>query len=1034
MKGNFNLSEWALKHQSFVWYLMFVALLMGVFSYMKLGREEDPSFTIKTMVIQTRWPGATVDETLEQVTDRIEKKLEELDSLDYVKSYTRPGESTVMVFLRDTTSAEAIPEIWYQVRKKIDDIRGQFPQGLQGPAFNDEFGDVYGSIYAFTADGFSMRQLRDYVEKVRVDIRSVEGLGKVEMVGQQDEVIYLNFSTRKLAALGLDQRQVVQSLQSQNAVTPAGVIEAGPERISVRTSGQFASEKDLAAVNLRLNDRFYRLSDIADITRGYTDPPKPLFRYNGKPAIGLAIAMKKGGNIQAFGKALHERMDATTAELPVGVGVHKVSDQAEVVDKAVGGFTSALFEAVIIVLVVSFISLGVRAGLVVACSIPLVLAMVFVFMEYSGITMQRISLGALIIALGLLVDDAMITVEMMVTRLEMGETKEQAATYAYTSTAFPMLTGTLVTVAGFVPIGLNNSSAGEYTFTLFAVIAVAMLVSWVVAVLFAPVIGVHILSSNIKPKSEEPGRVGRAFNSSRIWAMRHRWLAIGITLVLFAASLFSMQFVQSQFFPSSDRPEILVDLNLPQNASVNETRKVVNRFEASLKDDPDIERWSTYIGQGALRFYLPLDQQLENPFYAQLVIVSKGLEERGALTARLQKRLREDFVGIGSYVQPLEMGPPVGRPLQYRVSGEDVDKVRQHAIELATLLDKNSHVGEVIYDWNEPGKVLRIDINQDKARQLGLSSEDVANLMNSVVSGSAVTQVRDDIYLINVVGRAEDAERGTPETLQNLQIVTPSGASIPLLAFATVGYELEQPLVWRRDRKPTITVKGAVRDEIQPTDLVKQLKPEIDKFAAGLPVGYKVATGGTVEESSKAQGPIASVVPLMLFLMATFLMIQLHSVQKMFLVASVAPLGLIGVVLALIPTGTPLGFVAILGVLALIGIIIRNSVILVTQIDAYEISGYLPWDAVVEATEHRRRPILLTAAAASLGMIPIAREVFWGPMAYAMIGGIIIATLLTLLFLPALYVAWYRIKEPTDEQRREADEKKDQDGELATGH
>ncbi|EPN20243.1 efflux RND transporter permease subunit, partial [Pseudomonas syringae] len=934
MKGNFNLSEWAIKHQSFVWYLMFVALLMGVFSYMKLGREEDPSFTIKTMIIQTRWPGATVDETLEQVTDRIEKKLEELDSLDYVKSYTRPGESTVFVYLRDTTNAKAIPEIWYQVRKKVDDIRGQFPQGLQGPSFNDEFGDVYGSIYAFTADGFSMRQLRDYVEKVRADIREVPGLGKVEMIGQQDEVLYLNFSTRKLAALGIDQSQVVQSLQSQNAVTPAGVIEAGPERISVRTSGQFASEKDLAAVNLRINDRFYRLSDIADITRGYTDPPKPLFRFNGKPAIGLSIAMQKGGNIQAFGKALHERMDATTAELPVGIGVHKVSDQAEVVNKAVGGFTSALFEAVIIVLLVSFVSLGFRAGLVVACSIPLVLAMVFVFMEYSGITMQRISLGALIIALGLLVDDAMITVEMMVTRLEMGETKEQAATYAYTSTAFPMLTGTLVTVAGFVPIGLNNSSAGEYTFTLFAVIAVAMLVSWVVAVLFAPVIGVHILSANIKPKSEEPGRIGRAFNSSMLWAMRHRWLAIGITVGLFAASLFSMQFVQNQFFPSSDRPEILVDLNLPQNASINETRKVVDRFEASLKDDPDIERWSTYIGQGSVRFYLPLDQQLENPFYAQLVIVSKGLEERGALTARLQKRLRDDFVGIGSYVQALEMGPPVGRPLQYRVSGESIDKVRQHAIELATLLDHNPHVGEVIYDWNEPGKVLRIDINQDKARQLGLSSEDVAKLMNSVVSGSTVTQVRDDIYLINVVGRAEDAERGTPETLQNLQIVTPTGTSIPLLAFATVGYELEQPLVWRRDRKPTITVKGSVRDEIQPTDLVNQLKPEIDKFAAGLPVGYKVATGGTVEESSKAQGPIASVAPLMLFLMATFLMIQLHSVQKMFLVASVAPLGLIGVVLALIPTGTPLGFVAILGVLALIGIIIRNSVILVTQIDA----------------------------------------------------------------------------------------------------
>ena len=1020
MKGNFNLSEWAIKHQSFVWYLMFVALLMGVFSYINLGREEDPSFTIKTMVVQTRWPGATMDETLEQVTDRIEKKLEELDSLDYVKSYTRPGESTILVNLRDTTDAKAIPEIWYQVRKKIDDVRSQFPQGMQGPFFNDEFGDVYGSIYAFTADGFSMRQLRDYVEQVRTEIREVPGLGKVEMIGQQDEVLYLNFSTRKLAALGLDQRQVVQSLQSQNAVTPAGVIEAGPERISVRTSGQFASEKDLAAVNLRLNDRFYRLSDIAEISRGYTDPPKPLFRYNGKPAIGLAIAMKKGGNIQDFGKALHQRMTDATADLPVGVGVHNVSDQAEVVEKAVGGFTSALFEAVVIVLIVSFVSLGVRAGLVVACSIPLVLAMVFVFMEYSGITMQRISLGALIIALGLLVDDAMITVEMMVTRLELGETKEQAATFAYTSTAFPMLTGTLVTVAGFVPIGLNASSAGEYTFTLFAVIAVAMLVSWVVAVLFAPVIGVHILSTNLKKKPEKEGRIARGFNSSMLWAMRHRWLTIIITVLLFVGAVFSMQFVQNQFFPSSDRPEILVDLNLPQNASINETIKAVDRFEATLKDDPDIVRWSTYIGQGALRFYLPLDQQLENPFYAQLVIVSKGLEERGGLTERLNKRLRDEFVGIGSYVQALEMGPPVGRPLQYRVSGENIDKVRQHAIELATLLDSNPHVGEMIYDWNEPGKVLRIDINQDKARQLGLSSEDVAQLMNSVVSGSAVTQVRDDIYLINVVGRAEDAERGSPETLQNLQIVTPGGTSIPLLAFATVRYEMEQPLVWRRDRKPTITVKAAVADDMQPTDLVKQLKPDIDKFSAGLPVGYKVATGGTVEESSKAQGPIASVVPLMIFLMATFLMIQLHSVQKMFLVASVAPLGLIGVVLALIPTGTPMGFVAILGILALIGIIIRNSVILVTQINIYERDGYLPWDAVAHATQHRRRPILLTAAAASLGMIPIAREVFWGPMAYAMIGGIIIATLLTLLFLPALYVAWYRIKEPSDKDREQA--------------
>ncbi len=1013
MKGSFNLSEWALRHQSFVWYLMFVSLLMGVFSYLNLGREEDPSFTIKTMVIQTRWPGATQDETLLQVTDRIEKKLEELDSLDYVKSYTRPGESTVYVYLRDTTKAKDIPDIWYQVRKKIQDIRGEFPEGIQGPGFNDEFGDVFGSIYAFTADGLTLRQLRDYVEQVRAEVREVPNIGKIELIGTQDEVLYLNFSTRKLAALGIDQRQVMQALQSQNAVTPAGVIEAGPERISVRTSGQFASEKDLQNVNLRINDRFFRLADIANIERGYVDPPAPMFRYNGETAIGLAIGMKAGGNIEVFGQLLKEKMTSITADLPVGVGVHTVSDQAVVVKKAVGGFTSALFEAVVIVLVVSFISLGIRAGLVVACSIPLVLAMVFVFMEYSGITMQRISLGALIIALGLLVDDAMITVEVMVTRLEMGETKEQAATFAYTSTAFPMLTGTLVTVAGFVPIGLNASSAGEYTFTLFAVIAVALLVSWIVAVFFAPVLGVHILNSQkVKAHETEPGRVGRAFEHGLLWCMRHRWITVIGTIVLFILSVVGMRFVQNQFFPSSDRPEILVDLNLPQNASIEETRKAVDRLEATFKDDPDIVSWSTYIGQGAIRFYLPLDQQLQNPYYAQFVIVSKGLEERGGLMARLQERLHKDFVGIGTNVQSLEMGPPVGRPIQYRVSGKDIDQVRRHAIELATLLDSNEHIGEMIYDWNEPGKVLRVEIAQDKARQLGLSSEDVANVMNSIVSGVPITQVNDDIYLIDVVARAEDSERGSPDTLQNLQILTPNGTSIPLLAFATVRYELEQPLVWRRDRKPTITIKASVPGEIQPTDLVAQLKPKIDEFASKLPVGYEVATGGTVEESAKAQGPIRQVVPLMLFLMATFLMIQLHSVQKLFLVVSVAPLGLIGVVLALVPTGTPMGFVAILGILALIGIIIRNSVILVTQIDEFEAQGYSPWDAVVEATNHRRRPILLTAAAASLGMIPIAREVFWGPMAYAMIGGIISATLLTLLFLPALYVAWYKIREP----------------------
>ena len=1011
MNGKFNLSEWALKHQSFVWYLMFVAVVAGIFSYINLGRAEDPSFAIKTMVIQSKWPGATVDETRLQITDRIEKKLEELDSLDYVQSYTRPGESTVFVFLKDTTKADAIPHIWYEVRKKIGDIRGDFPQGIQGPGFDDEFGDVYGTIFAFTGDGFTMRQLRDYVEQVRTGIRDVPNRGKVMTIGEQDETFYLDFSTRKLAALGLDQQHILESLQEQNAVTPAGVIEAGPERMSVRTSGQFHSVEDLAAVNLRVNDRFYRLADIAEITRGYVDPAAPMFHYNGKPAIGLAIAMIDGGNIQEFGKQLQQRIDDLTAQLPVGVGVHMVSDQAQVVEEAVSGFTSALFEAVVIVLAVSFISLGLRAGLVVAISIPLVLALVFVFMEFTGIAMQRVSLGALIIALGLLVDDAMITVEMMITRLELGETKEQAATFAYHSTAFPMLTGTLVTVAGFVPIGLNNSSAGEYAFTLFAVIAVAMLVSWVVAVLFAPVLGVHILSAKVKPKPEKPGRLAQAFDTALLWCMRYRWTTIGATVLMFVLAVFGMGLVQNQFFPASDRPEILVDLNLPQNASIQETLKVTQRFEESLKGDDDIVRWSSYIGEGAIRFYLPLDQQLQNPFYAQLVIVSKGLESRDALIERLNKRLREDFVGVGSFVHTLELGPPVGQPLQYRVSGPNIDLVRKYSIDLASVLDANPNVGETIFNWNEPGKVLRIDIAQDKARQFGLSSEDVAHVMNSIVSGAAVSQVKDNIYLINIVGRANSNERGTPETLLNLQITTPSGTSIPLLAFATVRYELEQPLIWSRDRIPTLTLKASVRGSMQPTDLVKVLKPEVDKFAANLPEGYNVQTGGTVEQSAKAQGPIAKVVPLMLFLMATFLMIQLQSVHKMFLVVSVAPLGLIGVVLALVPTGTPMGFVAILGILALVGIIVRNSVILVTQIDQYERDGFDPWHAVMQATQHRRRPILLTAAAASLGMIPIARDVFWGPMAYAMIGGILSATLLTLLFLPALYVASYKIKE-----------------------
>jgi len=1009
---SFNMSEWALSHRSFVWYLMLAALVAGVLSYMKLGREEDPAFTIKTMVVQANWPGATVDEMIDQVTDRIEKKLEEIGALDYTKSYTTPGQTTVFVNLKDTTPSRDVPAIWVSVRNKISDIKSRLPSGVQGPFFNDQFGDVYGNIYAFTADGISFRQLRDYVEQVRVNVLKIPNAGKVDLIGARDEVIYLDFSTQRLAGLGLDRQAVVQSLQAQNAVAPSGVIQAGPERVSVRVTGGFISEDSLRAINLRVNDRFFRLSDIGTITRGYEDPPQPLFRYNGEPAIGLAIGMKANGNILAFGNDLKQRMADIIGELPIGVGVHLVSDQPVVVEDAVSGFTRALFEAVVIVLVVSFVSLGLRGGLVVACAIPLVLAITFVFMKYTGITLQRISLGALVIALGLLVDDAMITVEMMVARLEQGDPLTRAATYAYSSTAFPMLTGTLVTVAGFVPIGFNDSSAGEYCFTLFAVIASSLLISWVVAVLFAPLLGVAMLPKTMKHRSEKPGRFRAAFTTLLLAAMRWRFVTLGLSAALFAASVVGLSFVQQQFFPASDRSELLVDLTLPQNSSIAETEAQVARLERALVGDNDIERWSSYIGQGAIRFYLPLDQQLANPFFGQIVIVTTGIEARDRVQSRLQKLIGDDFVGVDGLVHPLEVGPPVGRPVQYRISGPDIQTVRELAQKLASAISTDPHIANVTYDWNEPGKVLKVKVAQDRARQLGVSSQDLASILNGVVGGSSITQVRDSIYLIDVIGRAKDVERSSIETFENLQVPAQNGQTVPLAAFATIGYELEQPLEWRRDRQPTITLKAAVVGPIEPATVVANLAPTLKSFSELLPPNYSLATGGAVEESGKAQGPIASLLPLMLFLMATVLMAQLQSVPKTLLVASVAPLGLIGVVAALLPTDKPLGFVAILGVLALIGIIIRNSVILVTQIDTFRAEGLSPWDAVVQATEHRMRPILLTAAAASLGMIPIAREVFWGPMAYAMIGGIISATVLTLVFLPALYVTWYRIKEP----------------------
>jgi multidrug efflux pump len=1018
-----NLSEWALRHRALVWFLMVVIVAMGLLSYKRLGRNEDPDFTIKTMVVQAGWPGATVDETLNQVTDRIEKKLQETPGLDFIRSFTTAGRTTVFVNLLGSVRSPEVPQIWYQVRKKIDDIRGTFPSGVVGPAFNDEFGDTFGIVYAFTADGFTQRQLRDYVEGARSKLLRVKDVSKIDVFGAQDEKIYIEFSARQLAGLKLDRQALINALRAQNAVTPAGVVQGADEKILVQVTGAFRSEEDIRRVNFVVDGRIFRLSDIATVKRTYADPPQPLFRFDGQRAIGLAISMRSGGDVLALGRNVEAAMHTITGNLPVGIEPHLVAEQPRVVEAAVDDFMEALLEAVAIVLGVSFISLGLRAGAVVACSIPLVLAAVFVVMEITDIDLQRVSLGALIIALGLLVDDAMITVEMMVTKLEEGLDRTNAATFAYTSTAFPMLTGTLVTVAGFVPIGFAKSAAGEYTFSIFAVVAIALLVSWVVAVLFAPLIGVTILPPSLRrAEHAEPGAVVRRYRALLERAMRARWVTIGGAVGLLVLSVFAMKLVPQQFFPSSDRPELLVDLTLPRSASIYGSDRTAARLEALLKGDPDIDRWSTYVGEGAVRFYLPLNVELPNDFFSQTVVVTKSLQARERVRARLQKALSERFPEVIARISALELGPPVGWPLQYRVSGPDPQKTADIAYQVADTVATDARTQSINFDWIEPMRTLRIRVNQDEARLLGVSSQTLAQALNAVVSGVTVTQVRDDIYLIETIARADAQERISPSTLKTLEVPLPNGNSIPLLQVATVEYGLDWPLIWRRDRLATITVQSDLTSGVLPATVIAALKDKIDALNAKLPQGYQIVVGGGDEESAKSLASVAAVLPVAGLLMLVILMIQLQSVSRLLLVLSVAPFGLIGVVFALLVAQKPLGFVALLGIIALVGMIVRNSVILVHQIETEIAQGRSRWNAVVEAASMRLRPILLTAAAAIFGMVPIAPTVFWGPMAYAIMGGLAVATVLTLVFLPALYVASFRVHpdEPTEARRAPA--------------
>ena len=1007
-----NLSEWALSKRSLVVFMMIVAVVAGTLSFMRLGRGEDPAFTFRTMIVAAGWPGATVDETLSQVTERLERTLQETHHLDRVRSYTTAGQTTIFVDLEQSTPASAVPDIWYQVRKNIGDMRQTLPQGVVGPFFNDDFGDTFGIIYAFTADGFTFRELRDQVESARSRLLQVPDVSKIEVLGAQDEQIFIEFSPERLAGLRLDYGAIVQALQAQNVIRPAGTLHTEQERMFMRVTGAFDSERDIESVNLVLGGRNIRLGDIATVRRGFADPPQPMFRVNGKPAIGLAIAMRDAGDILALGRNIKAQMADITANLPHGIEPTLVADQAVTVDVAINDFMASLWQAIAIILVCSFVSLGVRPGAVVALSIPLTLAIVFAVMDLVHIDLHRVSLGALIIALTLLVDDAMTTVDAMLNRLAAGDTKDQAATFAYRTLAAPMLIGTLVSISSFVPIGFARSSAGEYTFSIFAVVAISLIVSWLGAVIFAPLVGKALLKAPKADAVAKPSKFLDGFGRFLGGAIRARWLTIGLTLAAFAVSMFLVRFVPQQFFPASDRPELTVDLTLRQNASIYATEEQARRFEALLKDDPDVDHFSTYVGRGAVRFILTLNAQLANPFFAQVVVVAKDLESRDRLQLKLEKALAEQFPDIVARISPLELGPPVGWPLQYRVMGPDKDEVRRISLEAAGILGSHPQARHVNFDWMEPARQIQIRINQDEARQLGISSAALAGIMNATVTGTPVTQVRDDIYLVNVVARASSGERLSLQTLSTLQVPTASGRMVPLNQFATFSEEQESPLVWRRNRVPTLTVRADVIHGALPDTVVEALAPKFKELNARLPKGYKIQTGGLSEESAESSASVFAVVPLMIVLMLASMMVLLVSFRRLAMVVCVMPLGLIGVVITLLAFNRPLGFVAILGILALIGMIAKNGVILIVQIETNRAEGMNVFDAVVSSATSRMRPMMLTSISTVLGLIPIAPTVFWGSMAFAIMGGLLVATLLTLVFLPTVYVLVFGKEKP----------------------
>ncbi len=1012
-----NLSAWALRHRALTLYIMLAVAAAGIWAYMSLGRAEDPPFTIKQMVIQTAWPGASADEMSRLVVDRIERKLEELPSLDRIDSSVQPGLAFLTVNLRDDTPPAAVPDLWYQVRKKVRDMAPTLPRGVQGPSFNDEFGDVFGLVYAFTGDGFSLPQLRHVIEDVREDLLRVPGVGKIDIVGDQPERLYIEISHRKLAELGLSVADIINVVSRENAVEAGGFTDTPHDRIYVRAGAGVDGTAALRAIPIAAGDKRLKLGDIATISRGTIDPPAATMRVNGKPALGLAISMTQGGNILDLGRAVAARMRTIEPTLPLGVAAMRVNDQSQVVAKDVAEFQESFLEALAIVLLVSFLSLGWRSGLVVAISVPLVLAGTMVGMKLLGIDLQRISLGAMIIALGLLVDDAIIAVETMVVKLEQGWDKVRAGSFAYTSTAFPMLTGTLVTAAGYLPVGLAQSSTGEYTRDIFRVVGLSLILSWIVAVLFVPLIGAALLKvhrTDAAPHDAETAvydtRFYRLMRRAVTWCIGARWWVIGATVAAFGLSVAGFGLVPRQFFPSSDRLEVMVDLRLPEGGSFAATAGQVARLEAILRDQPGIRSWVAYTGVGTPRFFLAFAPVLQVANFAQFVINTENVPAREALLAKLTAAADAgDFPDARLKASRLELGPPVGYPVQFRVIGPDPAELRRIAAQVGQVMRDNPHIRDVNDSWGNLAKAVRIDIDQDKSRLLGLSSQDVAQTVQTLLQGVTVSEYRENLDLIPIVIRAEGAERRDLADLDAINIRGGNGRVVPLSQIATVRPVLEEGFLERRGRLPALTVRGGIADGAQAPDVTAEILPALASLKSGLPAGYAIETGGAAEESSKGQASVNAVMPLMVLVMLSLLMLQMQSFSRVAMVLLTAPLGLIGVSAALLITGAPFGFVATLGFIALAGIIMRNSVILVDQIERDLREGAAPAEAIANAVVRRTRPIVLTAAAAILALVPLALSVFWGPMAIAIMGGLVSATVLTLFFVPALYAAWTRV-------------------------